>query len=448
MIERYSRAPMRALWSDQARYDTWLEVELAACRAMERLGRVPKGTADQVQAKVRLDAAQILQIEERVRHDVIAFLTHVEQQAGEPARWLHLGLTSSDILDSAFALQLGRAGALLLTAIDGLLEALARRADETRHLPMVGRSHGIHAEPTAVGLVFAGAYAELGRQRRRLVAALEEVAVGKLAGAVGVYGNVSPEVEAGALAALGLRPETCATQVVARDRHAALFAALGQLASSLERLAQQVRHWQRTEVGEAFEPFGRGQKGSSAMPHKRNPILTENVCGLARLVRGAVVPALENVALWHERDISHSSVERVIAPDVTTLVDFMLYRMTQVIAGLELDEARLAANLALTGGLIFSEAVLLALIGKGLARQRAYELVQRCAMAAQSGAGDFRALLGADAEILAVLSSVELDGCFDVQHHLRFVDVIYERVFRAAAASGAAAPEGRKPDDQ
>jgi adenylosuccinate lyase len=429
MIERYSRAPMRALWSDQARYETWLEVELAVCSEMERLGRVPVGTAEQVRAKVAIDPERVQRIEERVRHDVIAFLTHLEEQVGEPARWLHLGLTSSDVLDSAFALQLGRAGELLLEALDGLLQALARRAAETRHLPMVGRSHGIHAEPTAVGLVFAGAYAELGRQRRRLVNALEEVAVGKIAGAVGVYGNVSPEVEAGALAALGLAPETCATQVVARDRHAAFFAALAQLASSLERLAQQVRHWQRTEVGEAYEPFGRGQKGSSAMPHKRNPILTENVCGLARLVRSAVIPALENVALWHERDISHSSVERVLAPDVTTLVDFMLYRMTQVISGLELDERRLAANLALSGGLIYSEAVLLALIGKGLARQSAYELVQRCALATQAGAGAFRTLLGQDAEIARALSPAEIDACFDVEHHLRFVDVIYQRVF-------------------
>jgi adenylosuccinate lyase len=429
MIERYTREEMAALWSDHARYETWLEVELAACEAMEHKGSVPAGTAAAVRGAVTVDAARILEIEQRTRHDVIAFLTHLEQQAGASVRWLHLGMTSSDVLDTAHALQIQRAGALLRQDIEGLLGALERRARELRHLPMVGRTHGIHAEPTSVGLVFAGFHAEMQRNRARLDVALRGCAFGKLAGAVGVYGNLSPEVEARALETLGLAPELCATQVVPRDRHAELFAALSILAASVERVAVQIRHWQRTEVGEAREPFGGGQKGSSAMPHKRNPILSENLCGLSRLVRSSLTPALENVALWHERDISHSSVERVITPDAFILCDFMLHRLTRMIDGLVVNEDAVARNLAASGGLVFSEAVMLALVRKGLERQRAYELVQRCALAAVDGEGSFMDLLLADDGVREHLSADEVAGCFDLSHHLRHVDLIFNRVF-------------------
>jgi adenylosuccinate lyase len=433
MIDRYSRQAMRELWSDRARYGRWLEVELAVCQAMEARGEVPEGTAGRLRGAIRIDPARILEIEERTRHDVIAFLTHLEEQAGEETRWLHLGLTSSDVLDSAFALQLGAAGRLILEGLDRLRAALERRAREHQQTPMVGRTHGMHAEPTSVGLVFAGFYAELGRQRVRLERAVAGISVGKIAGAVGVYGNISPEVEAEALASLGLVPEPCATQIVARDRHAELFCALGQLASSLERIALQVRHWQRSEVGEAAEPFGRGQKGSSAMPHKKNPILSENLCGLARLVRSAVIPALEDVPLWHERDISHSSVERVIAPDATALCDFMLDRLTAIISGLTVDRERVAANLGASRGLVFSESVMLSLVRTGLPRQRAYEIVQRSALRALEGRGEFPALLAADPEVAGRLAPADLEACFDLGHHLRFVSKIFERVFAEAA---------------
>jgi len=434
MIERYARDEMVAVWSDRSRYETWLEVELAACEAMESPGHVPPGTAAAVRAMVRIDPERILEIEQRTRHDVIAFLSHLEEQAGEHVRWLHLGMTSSDVLDTAFALQIQQAGRILLDDIDRLLAALERRARELRQLPMVGRTHGIHAEPTSVGLVFAGFHAEMRRNRERLLRALERNTTGKLAGAVGVYGNISPDVEAAALGALGLRPEPCATQVVPRDRHAELFAAMALLAASVERVALQIRHWQRTEVAEAREAFGGGQKGSSAMPHKRNPILSENLCGLSRLVRGYLTPALENVPLWHERDISHSSVERIIAPDATILTDFMLHRLTGLIDGLVIDRQRVAHNLESSGGLVFSEAVMLALVRQGLERQRAYELVQRSALAALDGEGAFADLLAADPEVGGRLDAGELSRCFDLDHHLRHVDRIFARVFAEEAS--------------
>jgi adenylosuccinate lyase len=360
---------------------------------------------------------------------VIAFLSHVEDLAGEPARWLHLGMTSSDVIDTAFALQLRQAGRLIGEGVGELRRVVKRRALELKMLPMVGRSHGIHAEPTSVGLVFAGWYAELTRVARRLEQGISSISVGKIAGAVGNYGNISPSVEAAALASLGLQPEDCATQIVQRDRHADFFLALAQLAATLERFALQIRHWQRTEVSEVQEPFGRGQKGSSAMPHKRNPILSENVCGLARLLRSYGTTALENVPLWHERDISHSSVERVVGPDATALADFMVQRMIRVIDGLTVNESKLRHNLGSSGGLIFSESVLLALVRKGLPRQKAYELVQEEAMAAAGGQGDFLALLRANAEIGMRLAPDELEACFDMNHHLRHVHVIFERVF-------------------
>jgi adenylosuccinate lyase len=429
MIDRYTRPEMQELWSDRARYEAWLQVELAACEAMEAQQLVPAGTATAIRGSVSIDPARILEIEQRTRHDVIAFLTHLEEQAGDVVRWLHLGLTSSDVLDTALALQLARAGGLILAALDQLLTVLERRAREHQNLPMIGRSHGIHAEPTSLGLVFAGFYAELRRDKRRLRRALDATAVGKIAGAVGVYGNLPPEVEAHALSALGLRPETCATQVVARDRHAELFGALALTAAGLERIALQVRHWQRTEVGEAREPFGGGQKGSSAMPHKRNPILSENLCGLSRLVRAYADTALENVPLWHERDISHSSVERVIGPDATGLVHFMLVRLTRMLDGLVVDEDRVAENLGRTQGLVFSESVMLALVRTGLHRQRAYELVQRQALAALDEGVPFLDKLAADPEVTGPLAAGELEACFDLAHHLRHVETIFDRVF-------------------
>jgi len=430
MIARYTRQEMARLWSDEHRYEVWLQVELAACEAMESLGIVPKGTAEEVRAKVRLDAQRILEIENVTRHDVIAFLSHVEETAGPPARWLHLGMTSSDVLDTAFAILLGEAMDRILEGVIGLRRVLRERAFEFRTTPCVGRTHGIHAEPIALGLVFARWYAEMGRNLGRLRRARESIAVGKIAGAVGVYGNLSPEIEARCLAALGLRPETVATQVVARDRHAEYFTALAILGASIEEIALTVRHWQRTEVGEAEEAFGRGQKGSSAMPHKKNPILSENLCGLARILRADALAALENVALWHERDISHSSVERIIGPDVTTLADFMLHRLRGLIEGLVVHKERCDENLGRLGGLIFSEAVLLRLVRAGLGRQEAYGLVQRNALRALSGEGRFADLLSDDPDVRAVLSKEALEECFDLPHHLRHVDAIFERTFR------------------
>ncbi|HEY3493185.1 MAG TPA: adenylosuccinate lyase, partial [Polyangiaceae bacterium] len=328
MIPRYTSKPFAELWSDKNRYAVWLEVELCACEALETAGYVPRGTAAAIRSKeLTPDPAEIETIEQKTRHDVIAFLTHVEQRVGDPARWLHRGMTSSDVLDTSFACLLVRATDLLVERTDILCEKLLARAREHARTPLIGRSHGIHAEPTTFGVALAGHLAEIRRGRARLLRAREEIAVGKIAGAVGSYAHLSPEIEAQALEKLGLRPETVSTQIVARDRHAAFFAALALLASGIERLATNVRHWQRTEVGEAEERFAAGQKGSSAMPHKRNPVLSENLCGLARVVRASLVPALENVALWHERDISHSSAERVIFPDAFTLVHYMLGKL-------------------------------------------------------------------------------------------------------------------------
>ena len=431
MIERYSRPEMAALWSDDSRFQIWLDVELAVCESMERAGIVPAGQAQAVRERAsgELSSERIRVIEATTRHDVIAFLTHVEELAGEPARWLHLGMTSSDVLDTALAVQCRAALDRILTGIDELMAACGARARAHKYTPTIGRSHGIHAEPITAGLVFARWYAALGRCKRRLQAAREAICVGKIAGAVGVYGNISPAIERDALTALGLQPETVATQVVARDRHAEVSTALALLGSVIEDMAVGVRHWQRTEVGEAEEGFGKGQKGSSAMPHKKNPVLSENLTGLARLLRAYAGAAFENVALWHERDISHSSVERITLPDATTLADFMLARATRVITRLVIHRERMRENLERTGGLFYSEAVLLALVHTGLARQRAYEMVQRCALAAHAGKGDFRQLLGADPDVSSRLSEKELDAAFDLEHHLRHVDDIFERVF-------------------
>jgi adenylosuccinate lyase len=437
MIDRYTRPALAKIWSDARRYETWLQVELAACEAMERAGRVPAGTAAAVRGRAsgKLDAKRILEIEERTRHDVIAFLTHVEELAGAGARWLHLGMTSSDVLDASLALLLREAGGEILDGIDQLRAALAAKAEAHRQTPMIGRSHGIHAEPIVAGLVFAGAYAEVGRARRAFAAARDEVSVGKIAGAVGTYANLDPELEGQALAALGLRPELVPTQVVARDRHAAYFMALARLGAAVERIALTVRHWQRTEVGEAQEAFGKGQKGSSAMPHKKNPILSENLCGLARLLRAYAGSALENVALWHERDISHSSVERMIGPDATATADFMVRRAAGLVEGLVVYPERMQKNLDQTGGLYFSEGVMLALVRTGLARQTAYEMVQKHALAAAAELGtgappSFRARLSGDPDIAGRLTAADLDQAFDLRHHLRWSGAIIDRALR------------------
>jgi adenylosuccinate lyase len=432
MIPRYTPPELLALWSPERRYQIWLEVELAACDAMEEEGLVPKGIAEKLRAKkIVLDPNRIDEIERTVKHDVIAFLTHVEELAGADARWLHRGMTSSDVLDSSFAIQLRDATDAMLGRLDKLLVALANRSREHVKTPMIGRSHGIFAEPVTFGVVLAGHYAEMSRGRERLARAREGIAFGKIAGAVGTYAHLSPAIEKKALAALGLSPETVSTQVVPRDRHAELFCAMALVAAGIERLATNVRHWQRSEVGEAEEAFTVGQKGSSAMPHKRNPILTENLCGLARIVRAACTPALENVALWHERDISHSSAERMIAPDTTATLAFMLDRARGVVEGLVVYSERMKQNLDRAAELYFSEAVLLALVEAGIARQEAYVWVQRNAMRAWKGEGSFRENLAGDADVTAKLDRPKLDALFDLDHALRHASVIVERALAA-----------------
>jgi adenylosuccinate lyase len=433
VIPRYTPTDFAELWSPARRFAVWLEVELAACEAMEGAGLVPAGTAAGIRGKsLVLYPARIDEIERTTKHDVIAFLTHVEELAGIEARWLHRGMTSSDVLDTSFAILLRDAADKLLARCDALLAALARRSREHARTPMIGRSHGIFAEPITFGLALAGHHAEVARGRARLAAARREIAVGKIAGAVGTYAHLSPAVEARALAQLGLEPETVATQIVARDRHAAYFSALALLAAAIERLATNVRHWQRSEVAEAEEAFTAGQKGSSAMPHKRNPILAENLCGLARVVRAAVVPALENVPLWHERDISHSSVERMIAPDATSTLAFMLDRAAGLADGLVVYADHMARNLGAAAELYFSEAILLALVEAGMPRQKAYELVQRSAMRAWRGEARFRDLLADDAEVASKLTRQRIDALFDLDHALAHVPAILERALGGA----------------
>ncbi len=449
MIARYARPVLSAHFGDEHRYALWLEVELCACAAMETVpgGPIPPGTAARLRQRAAeagpLSVARILELEAETQHDVVAFLAHVEERLGPEARFLHLGLTSSDVLDTSLAILLRDAATFVLDGVrDRLLPALRRQAMAHRHTVMIGRSHGIHAEPITAGLVFAGSFAEIDRAARRIEAARIGISVGKLAGAVGVYGSgcTSPEIEEQALSALGLFPETVATQVVARDRHADLFLSLAMLAAAIERLALTVRHWQRTEIGEAEEAFGKKQKGSSAMPHKKNPILSENLCGLSRLLRAEASAALENIALWHERDISHSSVERIIAPNITTLSDFMVQRAAGLVEGLVIKPERMRKNLELTQGLCFSEKVMLALVATGLPRQVAYEWVQRSALLTLSSpAGPtFRDRLRGDAEVSTRLSAQDIDGCFDLDHHLRHVDAIFARTFGPELPMGSA----------
>ncbi len=432
MIPRYSRPAMVAVWEPQARFRIWFEIEAHACDALAELGVIPKEAAEAIWTKgghVTFDVGRVEEIEREVRHDVIAFLTHLSEFLGPESRFVHQGLTSSDVLDTCFAVQLTRSADMLIADVDALLAALKRRAFEHRMTPTIGRSHGIHAEPVTFGLKLAQAYAEFTRCRARLVSARAEVATCALSGAVGTFANIDPFVEEHVAQAMGLTPEPISTQVIPRDRHAMFFVTLGVVASCIERLATEIRHLQRTEVLEAEEYFAPGQKGSSAMPHKRNPVLTENLTGLARLVRGMAVPALENVALWHERDISHSSVERAIGPDATITLDFALARLTNVIDHLVIYPENMLKNMDRLGGLVHSQRVLLALTQAGLSREDAYRVVQRNAMPVWRGEGAFLPLLQADPDVSAALSADSLEELFDLDYHTKHVDTIFRRVF-------------------
>ena len=434
MIPRYSRPEMVAIWSPETKFRIWFEIEAHACDAMAELGVIPKSAAKTIWEKggaAKFDVEKIDAIEREVKHDVIAFLTHLSEFIGEDSRFVHQGMTSSDVLDTTLAIQMSRAADLLLKDIDDLLAAIKRRAFEHKMTPTIGRSHGIHAEPVTFGLKLATAYAEFTRCRERLVAARKDIATCAISGAVGTFANIDPRVEEHVAAQLGLVVEPVSTQVIPRDRHAMFFATLGVIASSIERLATEIRHLQRSEVLEAEEYFSPGQKGSSAMPHKRNPVLTENLTGLARIVRAAVTPALENVALWHERDISHSSVERMFGPDATVTLDFALARLTNVIDKLVVYPENMQKNLDRLGGLVHSQRVMLALTQKGVSREDSYRLVQRNAMPVWRGEGEFKSLLNADAEVMAKLTSSEIDELFDLGYHFKHVDTIFKRVFGA-----------------
>ncbi|MDH3701120.1 MAG: adenylosuccinate lyase [Alphaproteobacteria bacterium] len=434
MIPRYSRPAMVAIWEPANRFRIWFEIEAHACDALADLGVIPSDASKAVWKRGDVpytDAriARIDEIERETHHDVIAFLTELAEQVGEEARFVHQGMTSSDVLDTCLSVQMTQAADILLEDMDTLLAALQRRAEEHKHTACMGRSHGIHAEPTTFGLKLAGHYAEFARCRRRLVEARREVATCAISGPVGTFANIDPQVEAHVAEKLGLTPEPVSTQIIPRDRHAAFFATLGVIASAVERLATEIRHMQRTELREAEEYFAPGQKGSSSMPHKRNPVLTENLCGLARLVRSAVTPALENVTLWHERDISHSSVERVIAPDTTVTLDFALSRLAGVVEKLQVYPEAMKANLDRLGGLHNSQRVMLALTQKGMSREDAYRAVQRNAMEVWHGNGAFLNLIKADKDIGGYLANDELDVLFDLGYHTKHVDTIFDRVF-------------------
>jgi adenylosuccinate lyase len=435
MIPRYSRPEMVAIWEPQTRFKIWFEIEAHACDALAEIGVIPKESAKNIWEKagnVTFDVNRIDEIERVTKHDVIAFLTHLAEFIGPDSRFVHQGMTSSDVLDTCLSVQMTRAADILIADVDALLAAIKRRAFEHKLTPTIGRSHGIHAEPVTFGLKLAEAYAEFARCRSRLVNAREEIATCAISGAVGTFANIDPRVEEHVAAKMGLKPESVSTQVIPRDRHAMFFATLGVVASCIERVAIEIRHLQRTEVLEAEEFFSEGQKGSSAMPHKRNPVLTENLTGLARLVRGMVTPALENVALWHERDISHSSVERMIGPDATVTLDFALARLTNVIDKLLVYPQNMQKNLDLLGGLVHSQRVLLALTQKGASREDAYSMVQRNAMPVWRGEGDFLALLKKDPDVKKLMTDAELEEKFDLGYHLKHVDTIFSRVFGAS----------------
>lgn len=429
MIPRYTRKRFQEIWSDENRYRKWLDVEIAACEAWAKLGKIPKKSLETIRRKAGFSVERIDEIEAATRHDVIAFVSCVAEHVGDDARFIHMGLTSSDVLDTAYALLLKESGEVLVDDIRAFMDVLKRRAYEFKDTPAMGRSHGIHAEPITFGLKFALWHAEMERNLERMKRANEVVSYGKVSGAVGTFANVPPEVETHVCKRLGLKPAPISTQVLQRDRHAEFFATLAIIGATAEKIAIEIRHLQRTEVLEAMEPFGRGQKGSSAMPHKKNPIGSENITGLARLLRGYCVSAIENVALWHERDISHSSVERVIGPDATTVLDFMLVRLTGIIDGLVVFPENIRKNLDLTGGLWHSQNVLLALVEKGVARDTAYAWVQRNALKVWEKNADFKALLKKDRDIVKVLGTKEIDDLFDISHHLTHIDTIFERVF-------------------
>ena len=432
MIPRYSRPDMTRIWEPENKFRIWFEIEAHACDAQADLGVIPKDAAKAVWARGKWEIDRIDEIERETKHDVIAFLTNLAEHVGDEARFVHQGMTSSDVLDTCLAVQLVQATDILLAGVDALLAALKRRALEHKKTICIGRSHAIHAEPTTFGVKLAGHYAEFARNRDRLAAARDEIGTCAISGAVGTFANIDPEVEAHVSKKLGLRPEPVSTQVIPRDRHAMYFATLGVVASSLERLAVEIRHMQRTEVREVEEFFSPGQKGSSAMPHKRNPVLTENITGLARMVRAAVVPAMENVALWHERDISHSSVERMIGPDATVTLDFALARMTGVIDKLVVYPEMMQRNLDALGGLVFSQRVLLALTQAGMSREDSYSAVQRNAMKVWQEDADFLTELKADSAVTALVTDKALTDLFDLGYHTHRVDHIFERVFRDA----------------
>jgi adenylosuccinate lyase len=435
MIPRYSRPEMAAIWSPETKFRIWFEIESHAADAMAELGLIPKEAAKTIRDKGKaavFDVTRIDAIEAEVKHDVIAFLTHLAEIVGPEARFVHQGMTSSDVLDTCLSVQLARATDILIADTDKLLAALKKRAFEHKMTPTIGRSHGIHAEPVTFGLKLAQAYAEFDRAKARLVAARKEIATCAISGAVGTFAQIDPRVEAHVAKAMGLTPEPVSTQVIPRDRHAMYFATLGVVASSIERLATEIRHLQRTEVLEAEEFFSLGQKGSSAMPHKRNPVLSENVTGLARMVRAYALPAMENVALWHERDISHSSVERMIGPDSTVTLDFALNRLAGMIDKLVVYPANMQKNLDRLGGLVHSQRVLIALTNKGVAREEAYRIVQDSAMKVWRGEGDFLAFLKADPRVTSKMSAKEIEDNFDLGYHFKHVDTIFRRVFGEA----------------
>jgi len=430
MIPRYTTTVMERIWSDENRYQKWLDVELAACEAWAKLGKIPAESLKNIKAKARFDAKRIEEIEAVTRHDVIAFVSCVGEYVGDDARYIHMGLTSSDVLDTAYALQLKESGQVIMDDLKALLQALKRRAYAFKHVPAMGRSHGIHAEPITFGLKFALWYAETKRNVKRMQDAIDCISYGMVSGAVGTFANVPPEVEAHVCKRLKLKPAPISTQVIQRDRHAQFFTTLAIIGGTLEKIATEIRHLQRTEVLEASEPFGKGQKGSSAMPHKKNPILSENITGMARLLRGYCLSSLENIALWHERDISHSSVERVIGPDATTIMDFALKRVTGLIEGLVVYPENIARNLEMTKGLWHSQNVLLALVEAGIGRDTAYAWVQRNALPVWEGKKGFKELLLKDKDVVNTLGQKQIEELFDLTHHLAHVDTIFERVFQ------------------
>ncbi len=429
MIERYTLPEMGALWTEQSKFQKWLEVEIAVCEVHAEMGTIPKEALEQIKSRAKFSVERINDIEQTTNHDVIAFTTNLAENIGEAARFVHYGLTSSDVVDTANALLLREACDILLKKIESLLEVLKHRAFEFKHTPQIGRTHGIHAEPTSFGLTFALWYDEMRRNRERLRRARETVAVGKISGAVGTFALLDPEVEEKVCARLGLRPAPVSTQIIQRDCYAEYLCTLAIIASSLDKFALSIRHWQRTEVGEAQERFTAGQKGSSAMPHKRNPIISERICGIARVIRAHSLVGLENVALWHERDISHSSAERVVLPDASIALDYILHKATTLIEGLVVHPERMLQNLQLTRGLVFSGQLLLALTQKGVSRESAYEWVQRNAMKVWDQNENFQDLLKKDADINSHLSSEEIDGVFGFDTYLRNVDTIFNRVF-------------------